>query len=93
MTVLPVVTGFLYRLRTQTIIRQKVYSASRLLIEPAAERKRRVHSGPVISAIEMVPAPYIWMGPRPAARLGNEKNDRESRVDLWFIFLLSSKPC
>ena len=26
MTVLPVVTGFLYRLRTQTIIRQKVYS-------------------------------------------------------------------
>ena len=25
MTVLPVVTGFLYRLRTQTIIRQKVY--------------------------------------------------------------------
>ena len=26
MTVFPVVTGFLYRLRTQTIIRQKVYS-------------------------------------------------------------------
>ena len=26
MNVLPVVTGFLYRLRTQTIIRQKVYS-------------------------------------------------------------------
>ena len=28
MTVLPVVTGFLYRLRTQTIIRQKVYLSS-----------------------------------------------------------------
>ena len=29
MTVLPVVTGFLYRLRTQTIIRQKVYCKER----------------------------------------------------------------